>query len=64
MYLLRGFSQEAVDPPLGPIMKPRYSAEGTTEKLDHSGTILLIALEFFFAGPEWGQFLMVLGYIF
>ena len=45
MYLLKAFSQEAVDPPLGPIMKPRYSAEGTTEKLDHSETICLMVLE-------------------
>ena len=24
---------------MGPIITPRHSAEGTTEKLDHSGTI-------------------------
>jgi hypothetical protein len=29
---------------LGPIITPRYSAEGTTEKLDQSGTIFLMAL--------------------
>ena len=44
-HLLTGLSHEAVDPPFGPIMMPRYSADGTTEKLDHSGTICLIVLE-------------------
>ena len=44
MNFLRGFSQEAAEPPLGPIITPRYSAEGTTEKLAHSGVIFLTAL--------------------
>ena len=39
MNLFRAFSQDAAEPPLGPIITPRYSAEGTTEKLAHSGTI-------------------------
>ena len=29
---------------MGPIITPRYSAEGTTEKLAHSGVIFLTAL--------------------
>ena len=35
----RFFSYEAAEPPLGLIITPRYSVEGTTEKLDHSGKI-------------------------
>lgn len=42
IYLLKFFSHEAEDPPFGPIMKPRYSAEGTTDNLDQSGTICLM----------------------
>ena len=44
MNFLRVFSHEAAEPPLGPIITPRYSAEGTTEKLAHSGVIFLTAL--------------------
>ena len=36
MNFLRGFSHEAAEPPLGPIITPRYSADGTTEKLAFS----------------------------
>ena len=39
-YFLKGFSHDAEEPPLGPIMTPKYSAEGTTEKLDHSWKIV------------------------
>ena len=35
--LVEGFSHDAEEPPLGPIMTPKYSAEGTTKKLDHTG---------------------------
>ena len=45
LYLLRGFSHEADEPPLGPIINPRYSAEGTTANLAHSGTIDLMDFE-------------------
>ena len=45
--LVQGFSYDAADPPFGPIMDPRYSAEGTTAKLDHAGTISAIALDIF-----------------
>ena len=44
MNFLRVFSHEAAEPPLGPIITPRYSAEGTNEKLAHSGVIFLTAL--------------------
>ena len=40
---VEGFSHDAAEPPLGPIMTPRYSAEGTTEKLAQSGKIFFMA---------------------
>jgi hypothetical protein len=44
MNFFRVFSHEAAEPPSGPIITPRYSADGTTEKLAHSGVIFLTAL--------------------
>ena len=39
---------------MGPIITPRYSAEGTTEKLAHSGVIFLTALATrFIASGVW-----------
>ena len=44
-YLASGFSHEALEPPFGPMMMPRYSADCETAKFAQSGTLSAIVLE-------------------